>query len=87
MSLSIFLAHVGVEWGWEWWYSVEKLLQMSSPHRKSHPQQIAEEVSIIGAKFAENPPIIEKNWVILKEKGHFGGKISKKVPITDVGML
>ena len=26
---------------------------------------------IIGTKFAENPPILGKNWVILKENGHF----------------
>ena len=40
-------------------------LNASALHSKS------QKAPFIGAKFAENPPILGKDWVILKENGHY----------------
>ena len=60
--------------------------------RCKRPLANHEKALIIGAKFAENPPIIGKNWVtVLKGNDHFlkpeWKQNSKKVPMIGAGIL
>ena len=60
-------------------------IAMNTVHSES------QKAPIIGAKFAENLPIMSKHWVILKENGHFVPRVKvtfpKKVPIIGAEML
>ena len=81
------LMHRWYTWGG---YSLGNLLCMCSPRREHPLWQTTKKTPIIGAKLAENPPIMDKNWVILKENGHFLPQVEikfpKKVPMIGAGM-
>ena len=49
-------------------------VSMCDPQHVRPPRRIVKKAPIIGAKFAENPFITGKNFVILKKNGHFPSK-------------